>query len=488
MHYRAQNYSYKRKKKKNKLLIQTLLLLFMLIGVGFLSYSVTDLFYTKKEVGDTGISNVELAYSAGGQVQGIALDLAMCKRFEEVGRDAFHSVYIDRKWYLFTDNPDDSTMTLTVEPSEDFVKFYEAYRSDINVQVQYMVVGTEDLAEIPLIEPTKEKFELGVSLLKYNPGVYETKVIIQSDCGKFESQAYKYNLSYPVYVNLTLDWEGYTVKDETFNALDSISEKYNAPITHFWNPRIYATNDYSQSYKDRATKWVKERESKGDEIGMHMHMFFDMVGKSGVTVQKAPAWGWNTNDGYDVLVYGYSQQDLGRIIDWAKGEFEDNGLPEPKVFRAGGWQADEGTLVVLQAKGFYGDSSGRTKFTLGSNGVAIPWDLKVESQPYRPNRYDQNLGTGSPADILKIWEFPNNGGDCTALSSYEILGRFGQIYNGRPVDELKVFNFLSHPDYFNKDQECLYGVMEGISKHSYEKDEGAVIFETIGKVHKLVSK
>jgi hypothetical protein len=175
---------------------------------------------------------------------------------------------------------------------------------------------------------------------------------------------------------------------------------------------------------------------------------------------------------------------MNTILDWSVQKFEEKGLSTPTMFRAGGWFADETTLEALNDYGFVLDSSGRTTFVFGKNNVTTPWNLLATTQPYYPNRYDQNSAVG---DTLGLWEFPNNGGDSWAFSQEEMYGRYRENYTGAPVSEKRVVTFISHPDWFYMDKPKMDGLLTSIESDLYSDDTGPVIFATLEEVYNIWS-
>jgi hypothetical protein len=316
------------------------------------------------------------------------------------------------------------------------------------------------------------------------PDEYLVYAKVDYGCGETYSKPYKFFVSYPIYITWTIDWEGSDIPQQNLNDMDSITAKHrDFPLTHFFNPRIYAYEEISKQRRDYLTQWVKSRRDKyGHAIGLHLHMFPDMVEAAGVEPQSQPRWGWHRDDGYDILVSGYSYEKMDKILEWSRQKFVENGLGEPYMFRAGGWFADEGTLRVLEDNEFVLDSSGRDKYSLGTNNVATHWNLSTTTQPYRPNIYDQN---SAEAPNMNIWEFPNNGGNAYTLSADELYGAFEDNYKGAPLSEKKVVTYLSHPDWFQEDKPKMDETLTKIEQNMYEDDNGPVIYTTLENVYNI---
>jgi hypothetical protein len=249
------------------------------------------------------------------------------------------------------------------------------------------------------------------------------------------------------------------------------------PITHFFNPFIYLNlNNERSKY---LTDWVLSRQNVGDSIGLHLHMNNKMVEAAGVTPKTDISWGGWAKDGQDIpnSVYGYD--DYSKIVKWAQAQFKENDLPKPTMFRAGAWFADEENLLVLEDLGFKLDSSGRTYKVYGENELELPWDLENTTQPYRLNRYNQNIVNNPNMDLL---EFPNNGGDTWAYSSEQLIKNFDDNYSGGISNSRKVVTYLSHPHWFNVDEPKVINLLDYTQKFGIVNNKGPVVFTTLDRI------
>lgn len=286
-------------------------------------------------------------------------------------------------------------------------------------------------------------------------------------------------VTHPVYVTWTIDWEGYDVKPEYLEAMLHIADSAGVPLTHLFNPRIYTTDTVTPQRALELTELVKmRRDTKNEEIGLHLHMFPDFVSAAGVTPKTEPAWGGGFTYGYDILTSAYTKDEMKQILAYALRIFEQQGLGTPKSYRAGGWFASEDTLAALAESGFTVDSSGRTQYVFGTNRVDGPWELTVTQQPYYPSAQEQN-STGTQ-DKLQILEIPNNGADSFAFSSTEMIARFTANYPGGAVGRPIQVTYLSHPHWFHRErQDAMLRVFAHIDQWSYKNDKGPVVYTTL---------
>lgn len=396
--------------------------------------------------------------------------------------DLFETITVNRDWFLlggqFTES--ERSVRLEVTMDEEFADNFE----DVDYKITYEVDGVDDSGDFEKAESNDLAYVAHIDMSDFSPKTYIARAVIETDCADFASEGVAFNVSYPVYVSWTFDWEGYDIKDQHLNDIDTISRNHSIPLTHFYNPRIYTNPAISEARRNYFTEWVKSRaENEGHSIELHLHMFPDMVEAAGVEPQTEPAWGWNTHDGYDILVMGYSYTDMVKILNWSKNMFASKGLGTPIGFRAGGWFADEGTLKAIQDTGFGYDSSGRTNFTIGTNNAVSPWYLETTTQPYQPSLSDQN---SSAAPTFTVWEFPNNGGDSWAFSKDEMLQRFRDNYSGGINQNDKVMvTYLSHPEWFYEDKPKMEGLFDEISKYKYSSDSGPVIYINLDDAYNI---
>ncbi len=391
---------------------------------------------------------------------------------------------------------------------------------DLKENPKYRVNGT-------LVEGEFEKTEENVFEAEIDPnstlsGEYSIDTWVKLKDGTLMySPKEKIIISYPLYIVWSMDWEGYDTSDETLKAIDEFSKKYETPISHFWNPRVNLV--LSKERVKYLIDWIKTRaEKQGDEIGLHLHMHYDMVEASGVEeILTTPHWASDRGNGSDVPTSSYPIEDFEKMLVWALAEFKSDGLPTPKSYRAGGWFADLEMLQVLPKYGFVLDSSGRTKYSLGSDilpddtkeseanqneteyffseeelldPISAPitedtnilyqteykvdgfWDLLSTTRPYKISEIDQNSYI-SPN--IELWEFPNNGADSWHFGTQDMIERFKDNYENKPLNQSQVVTYLSHPHSVQVDISRLEGVYEYISKNLAKDDTGPVVFVTL---------
>lgn len=335
-----------------------------------------------------------------------------------------------------------------------------------------VVEGRQNLTLVP--EALGEnKYKLVINSEELETGTYRIQTVINGT--EFKSSSNEFYVSYPMYVTWSIDYEGFDIKDAYLKSMANLSAEFSMPITHLFNPRIYVASDVSKERADYLTKWVIDRHNNfGDEIGLHLHMHFDMIKMAGVTPRTEPRWGGRAN-GHDVLTSGYPYDEFKKILEWSKQQFALRGLPEPKTFRAGGWFLDIENLKALNDTGFLIDTSGRETYSWGEQ-IGL-WTLSTTTQPYQPSSTNQNGDL--PLPVLEIWEFPNNGFDSTNNELQKLVGAYRDNYQGKPLNRPQSLSYMSHPHWFDiYDAPKIRGILDIMSKDSFAKDNGPIIFST----------
>ncbi len=396
-----------------------------------------------------------------------------------LGKEVIHPIplTLNRRWFLKSYpsylGKDDLVLSITdFETNNDVSYTYEILDSGINGELS-SDLGTVVSATIDVIDlPAKE----------YTVSVYKN---INKE--KVSQRRLKINVSYPLYVSWSLDWEGWDVENAVLTSLSEMVEKhYNIPLTHFFNPRIYLENIMPTERTRFLTDWVLNRKEKyKDEIAMHLHMHSDMVKEIGVDPRKEPKWNFKNSEGYDVLTTAYTDDEFLQMIFWAKTKFKDNALGEPIGYRAGGWFIDSGKLKILEDYGFKYDSSGRDKI-MWAGAYSSPWDLNSISQPYYPEVDNQNIS--SKLNSLNILEIPNNGGNDYEYSANILIKRFYQNFQGFPLTDMKSYVFMSHPQWHSTTNFKIESLLQVIDKYLYGLDKGPVIYVTLEDIYNIWKK
>jgi len=359
--------------------------------------------------------------------------------------------------------------------------------------VTYSITGTPKNGRMRNI--SDRNYQAAVVVSDLEPGRYYIQANVtdsKNNLKIFRSQKVSFNLSYPIYVTWTMDWEGWDVGQNNLNDIADIANSYGMPITHFFNPRIYVKNQYTMEKisEDRArfiTNWVKDRQqNKFDEIGMHIHMWADMVSEAGVRPRTDTIIG---TYGTDVPSNVYTREELEKVFNWGRSKFSEFGLGSPTSYRTGAWMSGTNVLLAAQTVGFSIDSSGRTGGRLNpsiSNSTVVPWTLNETTKPYLPNLGDINSWAGNLNERMKIWEFPNNGADSYWFGTGELIRRFDANFPDKNaiVTSPQVVTYLSHPHWFVAvDTGKVRNLFNHTNQYLFRDDKGPVVYSTLETIY-----
>ena len=380
---------------------------------------------------------------------------------------------INRLWILKggTFEEEYSKLTYTVSINDSLISY--------STVPKYEVLGTSLNGN--LSQNKAGEYEVKIDTDDLGVGTYEILSSVKVAGKSILSSKSYFIVSYPLYVTFTIDYEGVDVPDSQFEELVSFSQRHNdLPIVHFFNPRIYVTEDVSSERVDKITTWITDREKMNDEIGMHLHMHYDMIEEIGLEPKTSPKWTTHLNNGHDVPCSAYDYDEFKEILNWAIKVYGEKGLGLPISFRAGGWFADSDVLRAVSDSGFRIDSSGRNHYLWGANNLVGHWNLQPTTHPYHPSISNQN--SDSPPPNLVLWEYPNNGGDSYFYDHIELINRFNMNFDGNPLDQSQTITYLSHPHDFTGDLITLEPTFDHIDKYLASRDRGPVIYITFRNI------
>lgn len=339
--------------------------------------------------------------------------------------------------------------------------------------------------EVPLLGPTTGPnfFAASIDLGGLPPGPYSVEIVehlaggAEAIVGKTE-----FMLSYPEYVVWTLDFEGDASADSELANTASIADGLKIPMAIFWNPRAWTTAEVSTERQNAMLTWTKDRQSRGDEVALHIHMWTDYVRAAGLVPKTVPSWA-GRGDGYDVPITAYTEAEQRTLIDYGVKLMTERGFPKPTSFRAGGDMADASTLRAVAASGFDLDCTAVAKDYPSIGRIPYPWNLPVGAQPYRPSRTDANA-----VGDLPLLEAPTIGGNTYAFTVSSIqpqiranLALFAPA--GKVATERKAITVVSHPGTIVPAEraaiEALLGAFDALR---YDKDTGPVRFVTAAQL------
>jgi hypothetical protein len=386
---------------------------------------------------------------------------------------------INKKWHLLGYNdPKDFQLQILLDSAEplSMVEFV-VFNNDRTIGTFNNVVSSADTIYAIPIE--------GLA-----PGIYNIKaqsIIVTDSIEKLESKTYRFFISYPVFINWSLDWEGFAVNQIDLDDISDIAKKYQIPITHYFNPRIYVKDQFdnypiSADLARYYTNWVINRRSQlGEEIGLHIHMYPDLLKE--LEIEEKPNAALIGIGRNETRIDSYTVAELDTVFSWSIERFLENGLGVPRSFRSGAWMSGPNVLQSLENNGFWYDSSGRTAGLLNpsiASSNQIPWNLSITTKPYKPNVSDIN---SAQSPTFNLWQFPNNGADSFWFSQMELINRFNANFS--EINEgPQVVTYLSHPHSFKAyDSEKIRGLFDYLQQHSINNDKGPVVYTTLENVY-----
>jgi len=166
-----------------------------------------------------------------------------------------------------------------------------------------------------------------------------------------------------IVVCLTVDWEGASLDDASFAAVDKIRAVVpDAPFTHFVTAAYFTKPEPDPE----APKLVAAHIRPGDELAVHLHGWRSIAQAADVVPKLSPSFFTGTDElitledgdaGYDLDVDAYSRAELRAILRTSRKLLEQVGVPVARTFRAGGYLGTPKVLGALRDEGFVIDSS-----------------------------------------------------------------------------------------------------------------------------------
>jgi hypothetical protein len=137
--------------------------------------------------------------------------------------------------------------------------------------------------------------------------------------------------------------------------------------THMYSPRylVVKTPEMIRAGDGFTPYLLKAQANGGAEVGLHTHLFYDMVKQLGVNPRAFPFAGditagcnfrrtikEDSNQGYDVLITGYTSAECSKILDASIESFVHHGFRRPTSFCAGYSAASPALQAMVASKGF----------------------------------------------------------------------------------------------------------------------------------------
>lgn len=324
------------------------------------------------------------------------------------------------------------------------------------------------------------------------------RVVVAVDDASAALGAATFRRSHPFYILVTNDWDDPNNPDPTLERQERLHENHpELVMTHFVGPYTFTTPLVTSSRKKRLAEWVTgQRDTYGDEIGVHIHPYCHFVLAAGVSCRAQPSFAYAAGDltGYSVYLSAYTEKETLTLAQKAIEIFESNGLGRPTSFRAGGWTAQLHTLRALQSAGFSADSSANNWRRL-EEWADVPgaglyqWNkenwstIDETSQPYFPSSSDI-LSDEPPT--LSILEVPDNGILVDYVTANEMVEMFHTNYDDFAHDFPRVYVIGYHPPNFDETFfERIDDALTHFDGYLHASDFGPVVYETVTPIAEL---
>ena len=213
------------------------------------------------------------------------------------------------------------------------------------------------------------------------------------------------------------------------DGFEQIGREYpDAVWTHMFNPRYLLGTKEHREAGEVFVAYLTELRSHEPrtEIGLHLHMYDDLVAALGVRPRGVPYSGAPPGDclagpdresnGYDVLMTGFTANERRRLVEGSVESLVRSGLPRPRSFCAGYSATDPAMQAMLEECGFTTSFAAQV-LPRGVDGVSYPdcWYELLEwgegltplVQPYRVPRDSILPRAGAPL-LDRLVEIPLN--------------------------------------------------------------------------------
>jgi hypothetical protein len=328
------------------------------------------------------------------------------------------------------------------------------------------------------------------------PGDHTLLLAGDGDTHAFAQLAFE--RSHPLYVAVSNDWDTGDHTDDKLERQDRLHANHpRLVITHFVGPYTFTDPTVSADRAKYLVQWLLNyQQTKGDEIGLHIHPYCNFVTRAGVTCRTSPSFANANGDttGYTVILGSYTRAELEKLFAKATELFLANGLPQPTSFRAGGWTATGDVLAALETAGHVTDASGCNwarleEWEYEQGAQLYQWNqqhwapIDETSQPYYPSEADI---LADVAPHRRVLEVPDNGALVDYVSAAEMIAMFKANYTpGVALAETKHYLIGYHPvDFSESFFQRIDGALTEIDKHLAADDHGPVIYARMSDLPK----
>lgn len=297
-------------------------------------------------------------------------------------------------------------------------------------------------------------FVAEISLDAVPAGQHELLLRADGDAEAFWKHSFA--RSHPLYVLMTTDWDFAEPSQAALTAQDRFHEAHpELRLTHFVGPYTFTDPALDASRKQAIANWViAQRETYGDEIGLHIHPYCHFVEAADLPCNTTDSVVYASDpSGYTINLSSYGDAPMRTLLTKADELFVQNGLGKPTTFRAGAWTASIETLRALAATDYVADTSACNWARLEEwqdqgNGELYRWNMANwgpigdTNQPYYPNQDNALVAT---APQLPILEVPDNGIMMDYISIAELTDILNANWDGTPLLAPRTLMLGYHP-------------------------------------------
>ena len=293
------------------------------------------------------------------------------------------------------------------------------------------------------------------------------------------------------YVLVSTDYDFSDPGNPSLGYMDRLHTDHPSMVmTHFWAPYTYTDSQVTDTRRDQLDTWLKkQRDTYGDEIGLHIHPYCHFVEQAGETCITDQSTVYTSDaTGYTIKLSAYTRQSMGALLQHAAVLFEQRGLGAPKTFRAGGWTANIDTLLALADNGFVADTSalnwihikeeweGKELYTWNMSN----WGpINDTSQPYYPSM--TNPLVSEPGANMSMLEVPDNGVMIDYVSVAQMNAIFDANWDGTPLSAPRtlMMGFHPAPSFSESEYRRVDDFLKYADMHLANRDLGPVVYITL---------
>lgn len=168
----------------------------------------------------------------------------------------------------------------------------------------------------------------------------------------------------PIYIALSVQWEGNHLKNHNLKTLEKIKEVIPGfTINHFVSPAYFLKPGIDPI---KIREIIRKKIRPIDEVGLHLSSWKSILtaAKVSLNMSEETFWGGNLNElncnqdcGDSVALSSYSKDDITKIISISLKTLEDNSFSKIKSYIVKGWMSSENILNTAANLGLKYDFS-----------------------------------------------------------------------------------------------------------------------------------